>query len=415
MSAVARALLTLLVEQSNDAVLLRHALHRRPSRSGREGPTRDMALAYLAAHTPNLAVSHVAGTGAVVRIGPPTGPCVAVRAEMDALPLAEQTGAAFAAESDPDSPELAAHACGHDVHVAAAVALARAAGGWHTGDIAAGGAGLPLALLLVLQPREEAFPSGAADIVASGVLGEHGTTAVVGAHVQPQVTPGLITTTAGGVNASSDEFTITVHGVGGHGAYPHTVADPVLAITAVVQALLQITARRSNPLSPTVLTVGSLHAGSAPNVIPDRAVARGTVRSLVPNQRFVLHEQLRQVAMATAIAWGCTATVEMNLGEPVLNNDPVLARAAARGLLALGLSGAPDWRSCGADDFSFYADAGPALMMFVGVDGSPPGHPAPGVAERPGLHSPRFLPPDSAVGLMSKALLVGFGAGAGWW
>ncbi len=216
------------------AVRLRHELHARPELSGREHGTADRVVAAITAgfdgdRSDNgeaaIAVSAVADTGRLVRIGPAGGPAVAVRAELDALPLDERTGARWSSQVPG-----AMHACGHDVHLAAAAALARAAAAVHRA------VGLPAALLLVLQPREELSPSGARDVVDSGLLEQQRVRSMIGVHVQPQVPPGQVAVDPGVVNAGMDEFTITVTGRGGHSAYPHLTRDPVPALCQSVLA-----------------------------------------------------------------------------------------------------------------------------------------------------------------------------------
>ncbi|WP_206068273.1 M20 metallopeptidase family protein [Nonomuraea composti] len=368
------------------AVALRRELHAAPNVSGEEGPTLRRVLAALPAALPTVlpggAVEHVATTGAVLRVGGP-GPAVGVRGELDALPIVERTGVPWAAVNG------AMHACGHDVHLAAVVALTRA--------IASQGNAEGLApLLAVLQPREETFPSGALDVVASGVLGRHDVRAMIGAHVQPVLREGTIACTPGPVNAASDEFKVIVKGSEGHAAYPHLTRDPVLAMAQVIVAAQQLVSRAADPMAPTVVTFGTVNAGTAPNAIPGEAVARGTLRTMSQEWRERLYRRFTQVAEDTARAYGCNAVVEIFPGEPVLVNDPRLAARTGELLREQGWEVNDELRSCGADDFARYGDVAASLMMFVGVD------------TESGLHSPAFLPADSAVGAVAEALLAGY-------
>jgi amidohydrolase len=373
------------------AVELRRRVHAEPELSGEEERTAERASAAIeAGATPGaVSVETVADTGRLVRVGSPEGPCIAVRTELDALPLTEHTGSHDAATNG------AMHACGHDIHLAAVTALARAAQR----------VALPVPLLAILQPREERPPSGAREIVAAKVLQEHDVRAVVGAHVQPLLARGVVAATEGAVNASTDEFDIRITGRGGHGGYPHTTRDPVLAISHVIVALQQVVSRRINPLHPAVLTIGSVHAGSAANVIPDEAHARGTLRLLDVSDRTAVHEEIRAIATGVAQAYGCRADVLIQDGEPALVNDALLTAATHPWLAELGFEVSEPLRSCGADDFSHYGDVARILMMFVGVD-QHPGMPAP-----PSLHHPTFRPPDEAVRDVALALLAGYVAG----
>lgn len=201
---------------------------------------------------------------------------MAVRAEMDGLPIVEATDAPFAATAG------VMHACGHDVHMAALVALVRAA---RTVE-----AELEVPLVAVFQPSEENHPSGAARIVAEGALAEEDVRAVTAVHVHPAVRWRAVAADEGPVNASLDHLRIVVEGVAGHAAYPHQARDPILALSQIVVSLQQVVSRRANPMGDAALTVGWLRGGSADNVIPDRAEAGGTLRVLQPDARTPLLE-----------------------------------------------------------------------------------------------------------------------------
>ncbi|MGA4991410.1 M20 metallopeptidase family protein [Nonomuraea bangladeshensis] len=382
-TSLAARLLTALEKELPAAGELRRRLHARPDLSGEEGPTRDLVLAELPGDEAHL----VAGTGALVRVGGP-GPAIGVRAELDALAVTERTGVAWASGTPGRM-----HACGHDVHLAALVALARA--------VAATGDAVPL--VAVLQPREETYPSGARDIAESPLLAGQELTAVIGAHVQPTLPAGTVAATPGTVNAAADEFTVVVRGRGGHAAYPHLTSDPVLALAHVIVGLQRVVSRDVDPTSSAVLGVSTLAAGSAPNVVPDSASASGTLRSLSDPVRERVHARLREVAELVARAHGCEATVTITHGEPILHNDPALAALAGANLTALGLEPARPMWSFGADDFSYLSAVLPGLMMFVGVDD--------GGGAR--LHGSDFLPGDDAVRDVGLAMLAGYLAAAG--
>jgi amidohydrolase len=368
------------------AVALRRRLHAEPELAHAEVKT----AASVAAELP-VECEPVAGTGLLARVGD-TGRAgsIAVRAELDGLPIREQTGAPFAASGE------AMHACGHDVHMAALVALTRAA--HELGDA------LPVPLLAVFQPSEEAYPSGAQQLT-EGPLAKLPLAAVVAAHVHPELPWGAVALDAGTVNASCDAFEITVEGEPSHGAYPHHGRDPILAIAQVVVALHAQASRRIDPLSPASLTVGVLEGGSAENVIPARARARGALRAHRPQDRLALRQTVEEVAGAIAAAHGCRASVELLPGEPALENDPGIVSRARQLLASAGLTAAPEWRSCGSDDFAFFAALAPVAMAFVGLDG------ADGFTVDP-LHHPQLLPPDAAVGAVARAQAVLYVAAA---
>lgn len=354
---------------------LRQELHRHPDLSGDESATLARAVQAL-----GLPSTSVAGTGATVRVGGP-GASVAIRAELDALAIDEHTVVPWRSQV----PSMM-HACGHDVHLAALVAVGRA--------IHRVPGGTPVTLLM--QPREETYPSGAKDMVAAGVLAANGCAAVLGVHVHPGLQPGSVACVPGAVNASADEFTIEVAGRAGHAAYPHLTRDPVVAMAHVVVALQSIVSRSVDPMTPTVLGVSSLWAGRAPNAIPGSAVATGTIRALGEETRGLLHTRIRDVAESVANAYGCSATVEVTPGEPVLRNDPVLTSAVATALGDNGFEVSATLQSMGADDFSYFGEAAPVVMVFVGTETDV------------SLHSGDFLPSDADLRAVARAMMAGY-------
>lgn len=374
---LAARLLALLERELPRAVELRHVLHAAPELAHEERRTS----ARIAAELQGTAASAVtAETGLLALVGTPGGAPVAVRAELDGLPIAERTDAPFSAVGD------AMHACGHDVHMAALVALARAA--------AALGDELPAPLLAVFQPSEEAYPSGARQL-ADGDLASAGASAIVAAHIHPELPWGTVALDEGTVNAASDSVEIAVEGAPSHGAYPHLGRDPILAISQIVVALHAELGRRIDPLGAAVLNVGVLEGGRTENVIPPRARARVSLRTLRAQDREALREMVQEVVHGVASAHGCRGVAELIAGEPALENDAEIV-ARARALLGVaGLAPAPEWRSCGSDDFAFYGELAPIAMGFVGLAGSP------GFAERP-LHHPQLLPPDDAVAAVAR-------------
>lgn len=362
------------------AVQLRHELHANPEPSGGEfGTAARVAAALGSPDGPS-----VAGTGRVIRIGRADGPCIALRAELDALPITERSGAPWASRSG------VMHACGHDVHLAALTAVGRAA---RAADQASG---LPSPVLAVLQPREESIPSGAQDLVASGALAAHAPAAIIAAHLQHQLPAGTVAAAVGTVNAATNDFEITVEGRGGHAGYPQLTADPVAALCQTVVALQHAVSRRSDPTHAVVVSIGMLEAGQAANVIPGTAVARGTMRVLDERDRAGLHRTVTEIVEHTCLAHGCRGTVSIHDGEPALVNDADLTSATWPWLREAGFEVDTSFRSCGADDFSYFSGAGRTMMLFVGTGGPHP------------LHHPSFLPSDDTVAKVASALLAGY-------
>ena len=357
------------------AVALRRELHASPLVGGNESPTAQQVADWIGLGDGEV----VAGTGRVLRLPGGSGTTIAVRAELDGLPVQEATGVAWA------STNGAMHACGHDVHLAGLAAVVRAAA---TLD-------LPRPLVALLQPREEGVDSGAQDVIDEGGL--DGVEAVVAAHVQPRVESGVVAVTPGPVNAAMDAFRIEVSGRGGHSGYPHTVDDSVLALAAVVVGLQQVGARRIDPTAGVACMVNQLSAGSADNVVPPRASCSGTVRTMRPEDREAAHRAIEEIATSVAAGYGCRASVTVERGEPVLANDVGLAVRAGEILTELGHSVIPTFRSFGSDDFAAYCERVRGLMVFVGTG-----------ADRGGLHDASYLPDDAYVATVADALIAGY-------
>lgn len=374
-----------LQDELEEAVELRHLLHAEPQLSGAEEPT-----AVVVEQAIGVDLERVAETGRIGRVGPAVGPSVLLRGELDALPLEEETGAAYS------STNGAMHACGHDVHLAALVAVVRAARRLE----------LPVGLVPLLQPREETYPSGARDCVESGALRRYDVTAAVGAHVHPAVPLGTVATGAGVVNAAADEIEIVVRGRGGHGAYPHRAADPVAAVAHIVLALPELVRRTVSPMRPATMSVGHLRAGEpSANVLPSEARVLATLRTTSATDRERIQEELRRLATGQAEAFGVAAEVRITAGEPVLYNEPGLVERMDAQLARCGRHPTEPMRSLGADDFSYFGEVVPSVMSFVGVR-------VEGHQEPPELHHPEFLPTDDAVLDVAVALVAGYLAAA---
>jgi amidohydrolase len=358
-----------------EAIALRHALHGSPTLGGHETPTAQTVVDWIGLGDGK----GVAETGRLVRLDTGAGTAIALRSELDGLPVEEETGVSWA------STNGAMHACGHDVHLAGLAAVVRAAGE----------VDLPRPLVALLQPREEGVDSGAKDVIAEGGL--EGVEAVVAAHVQPRVETGVIAVTPGPVNAAMDTFRVDVTGRGGHSGYPHTVEDSVLAMSAVVVALQQVGARRIDPTTGVACMVNQVRAGTADNVVPSRAWCSGTVRTMTPADRETAHRAIEEIATSVAAGHGCRAAVTIARGEPVLANDVGLAVRTGEILTELGHAVDPTFRSFGSDDFAAYCEHVRGLMVFVGTG-----------AERGGLHDASYLPDDAYVASVADALIAGY-------
>jgi len=194
---------------------------------------------------------------------------------------------------------------------------------------------------------------------------------VLAAHVHPELPWGTVALDPGAVNASSDSVEITVTGEPSHGAYPHLGRDPVLAIAQIVIALHAQAPRRVAPHDAVALNVGVLEGGGAENIIPSRARARASLRAQRPADRLALRQLVEEVVDGVAAAHGCRGTVELVAGEPALENDALIVQRARTLIPDAGMSTAPEWRSCGSDDFAFFGELAPLAMGFVGLRGAP--------------------------------------------
>jgi amidohydrolase len=378
-------LLAALEPELEAAEALRERLHARPELAYAEHET---AAAVLAALDAGRVKRVGGGTGIMASLGPADGPAVALRAELDGLRQTERTGAPFAA------PAGTMHGCGHDIHMAALVALFRAA------RTLAGE--LPAPLVALFQPSEENYPSGALRLVEEAAL--DGVATVAAVHVHPDVAAGAVTADDGPVNASSDNFRVIVDGHAGHAAYPHVTRDPVVVLAEIIVAAQTLVSRTVDPLHSAVLSITQLAAGTgAENVVPDAAVAGGTLRALDPDDRAALQRRLADLVEHTGRAHGCRARMEITSGEPAIVNDPALTAAVRPLLAAAGCAAAAPMRSCGSDDFGFFGASCRLLLLFAGFD----------TARRVPLHHPEFLPARGTVATVARALACAYVAAAG--
>ena len=334
-------------------VALRRDLHQHPELAFAESRTAAALERALAPLKP-VSVQRVAGTGVVARIRgrTPGAPLVAVRGDIDALPIQEATGLPFASIN-----AGVMHACGHDVHAAWAVGAAHLL----TERPAAGD------VLIVLQPAEETG-EGAAAMLASGALDN--VAAIFGAHVDRRFVVGQVVAQAGPLAAAADTFEIALAGHGAHGARPHESADPIVCAAAIISALQTIVARRVNPATPAVVTVATMQAGIALNVIPDRATLGGTLRAVDAGTRALLGAAVRQLAEGIAAAHGIIATVTLTLGPPPIVNPEgpaAWARQAVGSLLGADAVVPFGITNMAGEDFAYYMERIAGCFMRVGA------------------------------------------------
>ena len=341
-------------------VALRRALHRHPELGLTLPRTRDAVLAELA-DLP-LQVHRGRSVTSVVAIldGARPGSTVLLRADMDALPLQEDSGLPFASQV-----EGAMHACGHDTHVAMLATAARLLAGRR--EQLAG------RVVLMFQPGEEGF-HGARHMIDEGLLDRHGPggrpAGAYALHVSATLPTGEVHTRPGPLMAAADLIRVRVTGRGGHASAPHDALDPVPAAAAMVGALQTALTRRVDAQHAAVLTIAKIVAGTTNNVIPETAVMEGTLRTLSEPVRALLHDEIRRVWRHTARAYGCSAAVEIEPGYPVTVNDEAAARRiteVAGAVLGRNRVAAMPAPIMGAEDFSYVLQKVPGALAFLGA------------------------------------------------
>ena len=383
----------------------RHDIHQNPELSNREFRTAGI----VADHMRNLGFDRVetgiAHTGVVgTLVGGKPGPVVALRADMDALPVLEQTGSPFASTArgmynGQDVPVM--HACGHDTHVAmlmgAAEVLAR-----HRDRISG-------TIKFFFQPAEEGPPAGedggARMMIDEGILdGPDAPEAIIGLHAWPGDS-GTLMYRSGGFMAAADNLQINVTGVQTHGSSPWLGVDPIYVAAQIVTAIQGIPSRHLDITnSPAVITIGSIHGGVRGNIIPDRVEMLGTIRTFDVGIREELHAKLRSTVNAIAEANGASAEVILEGYAPVTGNHPELLRKMMPTLnWAAGNENVNESTLItGAEDFSFFQERMPGLFLMLGIN-----DPSVPRSDRPSNHSPFFIAEDSAL-MTGVRTLVGF-------
>jgi len=360
----------------DEVVEWRRHLHRHPELSFQERETAAWIAETLATFGDDLEVERPAENAVVahLRTGRP-GPVVALRADIDALPIDEDSGVDFASEK-----AGVMHACGHDGHTAMLLGAARLLAGAR--DSLPGGE-----LRFLFQPAEELAPGGARDLVAAGAV--DGVDFVYGCHLWTPLAYGKVAAMPGAFMAASDFFTLAITGRGGHGGLPH-VADDTIAIGAqVVTNLQHVVARRVDPLERAVLSIGTFHAGDAPNVLPGRVEMSGTVRTFDPDLRERMPVLIEEVIRGVTSAHGAGYDLDYQFGyQPVVNDE----RATALVRDAIDPAALTDLAPImGGDDFSAYLAEVPGCYAFIGAGDEAAGATFP-------HHHPRFRIDERALG-----------------
>lgn len=382
--------ITLSPQHLEALIALRRDLHAHPELGYEETRTADVVAARLTAAGLEVETG-IAETGIVAVLhGELDGPTLGYRADMDALPIEEQTGATYRSCSPGRM-----HACGHDVHTAIGVGVAEL--------LAEHRATLRGRRVFVFQPNEEGAPgaglSGADAMVEQGIIGKYGFQGLFALHCMPSLDVGHIGYCPRGVWAGSDRLQIHVRGEQTHAAYPHLGVDPIVTSAHLITALQSVTSRSLNTLHACVLSISMMRAGQAFNIIPEEVYLEGILRTLDEATRGRAVEAIERIVAGTCAAFGATAELAIHRGAlPVVNDDALLQRAltALRQHTPVGtvLEVPPQM---GAEDFSAFSRALPSVYLLLGVRNEPRGlvH---------GLHSPRFDVDEACVPLAIESM-----------
>lgn len=369
---------------------LRRRLHQIPELRYQEFETKRLVLETLR----EIGISspiEMAETGLVATVGSGDGPCVALRADMDALPIQELSDVHFRSQR----PGVM-HACGHDCHTAMLLGAAKILKSIEDD--------LPGKVKLIFQPAEEGG-AGADRLINEGALDNPKVDRVFGLHVWPTLPTGQIASRGGVLLAAAGEFRLTVRGRGGHAAFPHITHDPIVAISQIIGAFQSIVARESDPLSPTVLSVTSVHGGTAYNVVPGEVVASGTIRSLRTEELHRIREAMRRVAENIARAMRCEAVLEDQPGDPdypaTVNTPECWETAKTVAAEFISRSDIHEISPVmGGEDFAFYLEKVPGCFVALGIRND-------AIGANHFVHTPFFKVDEEALPL-GAAMHVGF-------
>lgn len=356
--------------------------HSHPEKSGEERGTTARIKEILSSMGIRL-LKKQPGTGVFAEIGAGQ-PVIALRADIDGLPITEATGLDYAS----GNPGVM-HACGHDFHTCALLGAAALLKARETK--------LCHAVRLIFQPSEETC-TGAEEVIAAGGL--EGVSRIFGLHVLPQKPCGTVFTAPGPVYAACDRLVVRIKGKGCHGAYPHTGIDVIAAASQLVSALQTVVSRSIDPMNAAVVSVTRFEAGSNWNTIPEAAELEGTVRTLLPETRVRVLSRIGEITEGIDVAFGTKTNVDWTFSAPPVINEERCTLLAEKIAKELGLETAPLPVSMGGEDFSFYLERVPGTFLNIGTGGDQP------------LHHPEFTA-DAEVLPKAADLMAGLGAAGG--
>lgn len=360
-------------------IQVRQHLHANPELSYQEFETSRFVQGKLTELNIPFDVRATTGVVGLISGKNPDSRVIALRADMDALPIQEENNIAYKSKKDG-----VMHACGHDVHTTCLLGAARILN--ELKDEWEG------TVKLIFQPGEEKNPGGASLLIKEGVLKDPAPTSIFGLHVHPGLAVGKMSFREGKVMASADELYITVKGKGGHAAAPHLCIDPILIASHLIVALQQVVSRNNNPHNPTVLSITSFQGGSTTNVIPNEVKLKGTFRAMNEDWRFKAHQLIRSVAEGVVKGMGGEIDLLIDVGYPsVYNNERLNQLAREKAEEFAGASNVEETEPrMGAEDFGYYSQEVPGCFFRIGVMNEKKGITS-------GVHTPTFNIDESAI------------------
>lgn len=340
----------------DSSIAIRRHLHAHPELSYKEFETSAFIQAKLTEMGIPFQVLATTGVVALIKGKDPESRTVALRGDMDALPIFEENNIPYKSVNDG-----VMHACGHDVHTTCLLGAAKI-----LNELKEEWEGT---IKLIFQPGEEKNPGGASLMIKDGVLENPTPKGIIALHVHPGLPLGQLSFRSGRVMASADEIYITIKSKGGHAAAPHLTADTILIASQIIVSLQQIISRNNNPTTPSVLSICSFHGGNTTNVIPSEVKLMGTFRAMDETWRYKAHELIKQQVLGMAAAMGATADILIDVGYPAVDNDEIL-NESARDLAGIYMGTANISETemrMGAEDFGYYTQLIPGCFFRLGV------------------------------------------------